>query len=102
MAKTLFPAVLASISCMWVSQALSADMAVFGIPLAQEITFPECPKGVMGYGIARQICFERMDAKLMGTGPVANGNIYIRFPLVESPSIVSGNSLIGLILEGRL
>ena len=99
-----FPAVLLfCVSPISVSTVYADDMTVFGISLGQEFSLPECAKASYGYRIGtKQVCFERLFEKEKLAGPIVTDSVRIRFPLADSPAIVTGAVLIGRVIDGKL
>lgn len=86
-----------------VSNAYADDITIFGIPLGQDFSLPECAKASYGYDIGtNQTCFERLFAREKQTGPIVTETVKIRFPIAKSPAIVNGGELIGRVIDGKL
>jgi len=86
------------------AQSNAPDTA-FGLQIGGALSLPECErirvsKNNFAYRpIAQSWCYERMER---GDTPLTNGTIEIKFPLKDRPQIVSGLSLIGTVMDGRL
>lgn len=86
------------------SSGAAPDTKVFGLQIGAELSLPECEQIKIGkaftYSESQQHwCYERIN----GTGmPLPNEAIVIKFPLNEWPRIVSGLSLVGQLIDGRL
>jgi hypothetical protein len=82
------------------------DMTIFGLLLAQRFDIPECPKMKLGKsvtysGATKAICFQRGYGKENQSGPV-EGSVSIEFPIMDLPLGVTGGSVGGTIIDGRL
>lgn len=85
------------------AQAFAADNTVFGLPLGEPLSVPECARSSYGYVvITDKICFERLFEKEHARGSIVSETVSIRFPISELPSIVNGTSMLALVLNGRL
>lgn len=85
------------------SHAYADETTVFGIPLGQDFSLPECKKKSYGYSIGTdQICFERISGKEKETGPIITESVMVRFPITEAPAIVKGNVLLARVIDGKL
>jgi hypothetical protein len=103
MIQKLAAVLLFCVSQIPVSNAYADDITVFGIPLGQDLSLPECAKASYGYRIGtNQTCVERLFEREKQTGPILTETVRIRFPIAESPAIVSGGVLIGRVIDGKL
>jgi hypothetical protein len=81
---------------------------VFGVPLGAPLQVSECVKKQLGgltmYSPAAATCFERLGSqeRVRPTAPVENDAILIRFAATEAPAVMSGETAIGLVVEGKL
>jgi hypothetical protein len=86
---------------------VKTNTKVFGLEIGADLSLPECQRTKLSRnrfiysGNDRLWCYERLDKGKDGT-PVVNETIEIKFPFGDRPEIVSGLSLIGQILDGRL
>ncbi len=79
------------------------NKSVFNIPLGGKFSLMECDRKSYGYSIgASHLCFERLWGNEKEALAVCNETVKIRFPVTESPQIVSGAELLGLIMDGKL
>jgi len=89
------------------SNIFAVDMTVFGFTLGEKLSITECERKSLGYENSKSMCFERFSKYVNGvetypTEPPNNENLLIKFPYGDSPQIVSGNVISGIILDGKL
>jgi hypothetical protein len=82
------------------SNAVAADQTVFGIQLGEPLSLPECERTGSGYSLlVKAVCFESLSAI---PSSEEMRTIRIRFPLNDSPNLVSGGVLLAQVIGGRL
>jgi len=96
--------ILIPISCL---ATVIVDKTVFGIPLGEKFTTPECSKQKLGKTLVYKtfsdtVCFKRLSEKMQDTGPIINESVIISFSTKESPQIIKGFEILGLVMEGNL
>lgn len=99
MSKRLAIAIIATL----LSSLAVAPDTVFDVALAEPFSIPECKRSSIGYEYAgKSVCFKRLFDRTKSTAPVTDETVSIVFPLSETPPLLSGNTMTGLIMEGRL
>jgi hypothetical protein len=87
--------------------SVAPDTKVFGLQIGAELNLPECERTRLSKNSFiyryndRLWCYQRLDKGKDGT-PVVNETIEIKFPFGDRPQIVSGLSLIGQVMDGKL
>ena len=96
MFKSLMTGILISTS---MANAIAAGSTVFGLGLGAPLDLPQCDKR----GRNSTVCWESTSSSRSNQSDLlSNGSVTIRFPIGETPSIVSGGALIGQIIDGNL
>lgn len=89
--------------CLSPTSVHADGLTIFGIPLAREISLPECARASYGYVIiTSQVCIERLSPHREDGGPVVTETVFIHFPIDEVPVIVNGIKMSGRIIDGKL
>jgi len=105
LALTVLLALTASIAP---AQSKQADATVFGFRLGERLSIPECArltkKSIIYAENDNSPCFERILSPLEKLHPPlsANETITIFFPIGQDPSMISGRTILGQLVEGNL
>jgi len=90
-------------------QASAGEIALFGVTLGAPFVLQECPKKELGGTTVYEqataaTCFERFGSQeqLRATSPIATDAVMIRFAAADVPVVMSGNTAIGLVIDGNL
>jgi len=81
-------------------EADAADHTVFGFALGEPLNLPECERTSMGYSFVTTVTCFRPPSFYDSKDEFRTFTIL--FPSNESPSIVSGGGVLGLVIDRRL
>lgn len=99
-----FPIIVLCTALLCANSAHADDeMSAFGLALGQDFSVPECTKASYGYSIGtNHVCFEWLFGAEKESQPIVTKTVLVRFPIIDSPSIVKGGSLLARVIDGKL